>query len=123
MKFFTTLLLFPFFSFSQQKIDSSRLSKDEMYAQREIGDALLKPGICFSNDTLLADKEEAVDYAEIILFRVYGKGQIISERPYNIYKARGYWFIDGTVKEEKGGAFEIIFNSINGQIIRLCHGK
>jgi uncharacterized protein YegP (UPF0339 family) len=31
--------------------------------------------------------------------------------------------MDGTLKEEKGGTFEIIFNSANGQIIKLCHEK
>jgi hypothetical protein len=94
-----------------------------MNAQKEVADALLRPEICFRYDTLLSDKETAIEYAEIILFKVYGKEQIISERPYNIYKAHGFWYMDGTLKEEKGGTFEIIFNSKNGQIIRLCHGK
>jgi hypothetical protein len=123
MKSIIGLLLLPFFFFSQQKNDSSRLSKEEIYAQKEVADALLKPGICFLNDTLLIDKETAIEYAEIILFKVYGKEQIISEQPYNIYKAHGFWYIDGTLKEELGGTFEIIFNSKNGQVIRLCHGK
>ena len=65
----------------------------------------------------------AIEYAEMILFKVYGKEHIISERPYNIYNIRGFWYIDGTLKEKLGGTFEIIFNSKNGQIIRLCHGK
>jgi hypothetical protein len=123
MKSLIVLLLLPFLSFSQQKNDSSRLSKDEIFAQKEVANALLKPGVCFLNDTLLPDKEMAIEYAEIVLFKIYSKEQIISERPYNIYKAQGFWYIDGTLKEEKGGTFEIIFNSKNGQIIRLCHGK
>jgi hypothetical protein len=124
MKSIIVLLLVPFLSFSQQKNDSSRLSTEEMYAQKEITDALLRPEICFHYDTLLSDKEMAIEYAEMILFKVYGKELIISERPYNIYKFRGYWYIDGTFnKEGFGGTFEIIFNSKNGQIIRLCHGK
>jgi hypothetical protein len=123
MKSLIVLLLMPFLSFSQQKNDSCQLSKHEIYAQKEVADALLEPEICFLNDTLLSDRETAIEYAEMILFKVYSKEQIISERPYNIYKARGFWYIDGTLKETRGGTFEIIFNSINGQIIRLCHGK
>jgi hypothetical protein len=123
MKSLIGFLLLPFLSSAQQKNDSSQLSKHEIYAQKEIADALQKPGICFFNDTLLSDKEMAIEYAEIILFKVYRKEQIISERPYNIYKAHGFWYIDGTLKETKGGTFEIIFNSKNGQIIRICHGK
>ena len=123
MKSLIVLLLLPFVSFSQQKNDSSRLSKDEISAQKEVADALLRPEICFHNDTLIPDKETAVEYAEIILFKFYSKEQIISERPYNIYKVHGFWYIDGTLKYEKGGTFEIIFNSKNGQIIRICHGK
>jgi hypothetical protein len=109
--------------YSQQKSDSTTLSKDQIYAQKEIAAALLKPGICFLNDTLFTDKETAIKFAELILFKVYGEGQTIYERPYKVYNSRGYWYIDGTVHEEKGGAFEIIFNSVDGQIIRLCHGK
>jgi NTF2 fold immunity protein len=124
MKFLIAFLIFPCLCYSQQKTDSSRLSRDEMYAQKEVADALLKPGICFFNDTLLSDKEMAIKYAEVILFKVYGEEQIISEKPYNIYKSHGFWYIDGTLPEGyKGGTFEIIFNSVNGQIIRLCHGK
>ncbi len=123
MKSLLVILIFPYLSYSQQKVESSRLSKDEIFAQKEVTDALLHPGFCFLQDTLLSDQEMAVQYAEIILFKFYGKEQIISERPYHIYKAHGYWYINGNLKEAFGGTFEIILNSINGQIIRLCHGK
>ena len=123
MKSLIAFLIFPCLCYSQQKTDSSRLSKDEMYAHKEVENALLKPGICFLGDSLIPDTEMAFKYAEIILFKLYGEGQIISERPYHIYKYRNFWYIDGTLKEENGGTFEIIFSSINGQIIRFCHGK
>ena len=123
MKLLIVFLVFPFFSYSQQMNDSGRLARDSLYAMKEITNAILNPSktVCF--DTLIADQGTAIEFAELILFKVYGKDQIISERPYNIYKAHGFWYMDGTLKEEKGGTFEIIFNSKNGQIIRLCHGK
>ena len=123
MKPLIVFLLFPFFTYSQQMNDADRSPRDSLYAVKAITNALLNPSktVCF--DTLIPNKETAIELAELILFKVYGKDEIISERPYNVYQARGYWYIDGTLKTQFGGTFEIIFNSKDGQIIRLCHGK
>jgi hypothetical protein len=75
-------------------------------------------------DTLISDKETAVSVAEAILFKFYGKENIFAERPYEIYLIAGYWYISGSLPENRnGGTFEIIFSSQNGRVIKLTHGK
>jgi hypothetical protein len=75
-------------------------------------------------DTLIKDKETAIAIAEPILFKIYGKENIINERPYESYLINGYWYISGTLpKGWHGGVFEIIISSKDGQVIKLIHGK
>jgi hypothetical protein len=75
-------------------------------------------------DTLIKDKETAIAVAEPILFKIYGKKNIIDERPYECYLINRYWYISGTLpKGWVGGVFEIIINSKDGKVIKLIHGK
>ena len=75
-------------------------------------------------DTLIKTKETAIAMAEPILFDIYGKKEIINERPYECYLIDGYWYISGTLpKGWQGGVFEIIINAKDGQVIKLIHGK
>jgi len=75
-------------------------------------------------DTLIKDKVTAIAVAEPILFKIYGKKNIIDERPYECYLIDGYWYISGTLpKGWKGGVFEIIISSKDGRTIKLIHGK
>jgi hypothetical protein len=124
MKLLIAFLLFPLLSYSQHNSDSSRLLLGEQQAKEAIAAALINWNQKPFYDTLISDKETAVNIAETILFRFYGKDQIISERPYEIYLISGYWYISGTLpKGYFGGTFEIIFSSKNGQVIKLIHGK
>lgn len=77
------------------------------------------------SDTLIKDKETATKIAEIYLFNVYGKKEVLNEKPYEIYLINGFWVILGTLPDyyAAGGTFEIIINSKNGEVIRLIHGK
>ena len=73
---------------------------------------------------VLDNKEKAIKFAEQILFDIYGKKQIESEKPYEIYNVDGYWIISGTLpKDWLGGTFLIIINSHDCKILRLTHGK
>jgi len=75
-------------------------------------------------DKVITDKETAITISEIILFKIYGKNNIISQKPYEINKFDEFWVLNGTLPENmKGGTFLIILNSTNGQIIKLTHGK
>ena len=56
-------------------------------------------------DTLIKDKVTAIGVAEPILFKIYGKKNIISERPYECYLVDGYWYICGTLPKSFEGGF------------------
>ena len=75
-------------------------------------------------DTLIRDSSVAVGVVEPVLFAKYGKEEILTERPYEIYLIDGYWYIRGTIpKGWKGGGFEVVLSSINGKIVKLIHYK
>ena len=100
------------------------------YAEEELKKVLKNPKAnLFYNDTILKTKEIAIAVAEPILFNIYGEGNIIKQRPYEIYLIDNYWVIIGTLKTSTqneivcGGTFLIILNSKNGQVISLTHGK
>jgi hypothetical protein len=110
-------------SCGQTKNNRSKLGVE--YAKRELKEAL-------SNnserqilvDIVITDKETAITISETILFKIYGKNNIISQRPYEINKFDEYWVLNGTLPQNmKGGTFLIILNSTNGEIIKLTHGK
>jgi len=75
-------------------------------------------------DTLIKDKKTAIAVVEPILFKIYGKKNIVDEKPYECYLVDGYWYISGTLpKNSVGGVFEIIISSKDGRVIKLIHGK
>ena len=78
----------------------------------------------WARDTMIQNSQTAIAVAEPILFDIYGKEQIVDERPYEIYMVDGYWFITGTLpKGWKGGTFELIMDSKDGKIVSLVHYK
>jgi hypothetical protein len=63
-------------------------------------------------DTLIRDSATAISIAEPVLFKVYGKEQILGEKPYKVQRIDGYWHISGTLPEGiKGGVFNIILSA------------
>jgi len=76
------------------------------------------------SDTLIRDKETAISIAEIILFKIYSKALITSERPYECYLIDGYWFLRGTLpKNFTGDVFEVIMRAKDGSIVKMTHGS
>jgi hypothetical protein len=115
------IIIAPYVCFGQNFDDRSVVG--EQYAKQAIKQTL-KSREKLSHDTLINNKETAIAVAEPLLFKFYGKDNIISERPYELYLIDGYWFITGTLpKGQDGVVFEIIINSRNGQVIKLIHGK
>lgn len=79
---------------------------------------------------------EAVNRAEDILFRIYGKSKIIEERPYNIKLVDNKkWIIEGSLNKNLfetilfsfipkfGGCFEIMLDAQTGEVINVTHYK
>lgn len=61
---------------------------------------------------------------EPILFEVYGKEDIIEQKPYKISFIDDYWIIEGVQKEvHPGGVFQLVLNCRNNTLIYLIHGK
>lgn len=77
------------------------------------------------NIKLIKDESMAISLVEPIIFRIYGEKEIINERPYKICLTKDYWVITGDLnnKFSKGGVFEVVINSKNGNIIGITHGK
>jgi hypothetical protein len=96
----------------------------EETAKKQLKEALEGKGQRYTFDTLIKKASTAIAIVEPILFELYGKQQIISERPYEVYLLDGYWYLSGTIpKDWKGGGFEIMLSARNGEIIRLTHYK
>ena len=85
-----------------------------------LGDSTYK----LPSDTLIRDKETAISIAEIILFKIYSKALITSEKPYECYLIDGYWFLRGTLpKNFTGDVFEVIMRAKDGSIVKMTHGS
>ena len=122
-KYWTIIFALTFMSCERTQDNSNFLGED--YARKGLAEAKTDTLDILPVDKKLIDNEEiAIKFAEVILFKVYGKETIEKERPYEVHLVDGYWIINGTVpKGALGGAFEIIFSSKDGQVIRLVHYK
>jgi hypothetical protein len=77
-----------------------------------------------NNTKLINDSKTLISVIEPILFNVFGKQNIINQRPYGIYKCNDYWFVMGSLNAEmEGGVFHIGLDSRNGRIIIIFHDK
>jgi NTF2 fold immunity protein len=126
MKLKTTLFFLTIFSLTAcGQTNSDRTNLGIEYAKTELKDALTnKKEKLILVDKVITDKETAISISETILFKIYGRNNIIKQRPYEVNKIDDYWILNGTLpKKMLGGTFLIIINSTNGQIIKLTHGK
>lgn len=74
------------------------------------------------NKFVITTSEAAIKVAEPILFEVYGKEEVLDERPYKVYKADDYWLIEGSLpKLYDGGAFEIILDARDARVMSIVH--
>ena len=71
------------------------------------------------------NKNEALQIAEPVLFKLYGEGAITKEKPYHAVKSGNYWVFYGSLDctDCKGGVFEIVINARNGRVEYYMHGK
>ena len=90
------------------------------FVKKAINDKTYKPFY----DTLITDKQTAINIVEPVLFKVYGKPNIENQKPYECYLIDGYWYVAGTLsKDSKGGVFEVVVSAKDEKIIKLVHGK
>ncbi len=73
---------------------------------------------------IIKDSLTAINIVEPILFSIYGKDNIIQQRPYKVYFNDHQWIVRGTLPEaRKGGTFLIIIDARDCKVIRITHGK
>lgn len=69
---------------------------------------------------LVPDKETAIQIAEVVLFRLYGKEDIIHQRPYVVKEEDYVWWISGTLKgNELGRTFSIAISKQTAAVLHL----
>lgn len=120
----SSLLIVLLSSISCSQDFNGRTVIGKQYAMEEIRKALANKNTNQFYDTLINDKETAISMVEPMLFGIYGRDNIIKERPYESYMIDGYWYISGTLpKGMNGGVFEIINSSKDARVIKLIHGK
>ena len=116
------VLLASFVSYGQDL--NKRTVLGETYARKEIKQILHGNNYKPFYDTLIKDKETVIAVVEPMLFKIYGRENVVNERPYECYLIDGCWFVSGTLpKNTVGGTFEIIVDSRNGKVLKLIHGK
>ncbi len=97
------------------------------HAEKELKIALSKESqhnVIDNKSLLIKDSLTAIKVAEPILFSIYGKENIESEKPYETYLINNYWVIAGTLPEDSlGGTFLIIIDARNSKVLKVTHGK
>jgi hypothetical protein len=104
-----------------------RLILGKKYAEEELKSALSdtsEHNVLKIENKIVKDSLTATKIAESVLFGIYGKENIIKQKPYEIYHLENYWLLTGTLpKGWQGGTFLIIIDDRNSQIKKITHGK
>lgn len=104
----------------QESISKQQPSAREFLLRSQENQGILLPRVA----PLIKDKQTAINIAEAILFSVYGKANILKQRPYQVYQIEQYWVLSGTLAEGKhGGVFEIALDGKDARVVGLTHGK
>lgn len=78
----------------------------------------------FNGEIIISNEKTLIEIAEPILFKGYGKENILNQRPYEIYLFGDYWIMNGTLPRDMlGGTFSIAINRRTCQVIGISHGK
>ena len=123
-KLFLVFLIISLGAFAQ----NGRLMPDKKYAEEELKLALSNPqehyNLLNSGNPIIQDSATAIEVAEPLLFSVFSKEKIEAQRPYAVCLLDGYWIISGTLPlQMRGGAFLIIMDSRNAQVVTIKHGR
>ena len=109
----------------QNKPNKVRMTKNEAKAALKVSlkDTTLH-NVINKETNILTDEKIAIQFAELVLFEIYGQKTIEMQKPYDAFLINNHWLISGTItKGYKGGTFMIIIDARNYKIIRITHGK
>ena len=117
-----SLIISAFFSYGQNIKEKNTLF--EKRAKERVKELLTSKHSKPFYGAIIKSKETAIAIAEPILFDIYGKDNIIGERPYKVALTNGYWFMEGTLPEGMlGGCFELVITAKDARVIFLDHYK
>jgi len=120
---FTFVIPVSIFAQSDTLKNEVKVEKARQQLQIALNDTALH-NVVGPENLILKDSEQAIKFAENILFDIYGKKEIIKQKPYDIHKIDNYWILSGTLPQGwKGGTFLIIINAIDCRVLRITHGK
>lgn len=102
------------------RIGSAQTPAPTSSPTRDQETALSEYQVPLPKEGLVPDKETAIKIAEAVLFRLYGKEEIVWQRPYEVKLENDVWFISGTMKHEMmGTVFNIAISRQTGEIVHL----
>jgi hypothetical protein len=106
---------------------NNRTEFGKSYAEKELKLALSKESqhnVIDNKSVIIKDSSTAIKVVEPILFSIYRKENIESQKPYECYLIENYWVIAGTLpKDMVGGTFLIIIDARNSKVLKITHGK
>ena len=113
IKIYLSLILLTFVTITCTKTKSDKIITEK--SQHNVID----------NKTLtIKDSLTAINTADPILYKIYGKENIIKQRPYRIHFVDSCWVLSGTLpKNSLGGTFQITLDARNSNVIRITHEK
>lgn len=127
IKLLSVLTLFTFTLSARGQIKNDHIMLGRHLAEKELKAALTRKesfNVVNNKAPIIKDSLTAIKIAEPILFNIYGKKDIMKERPYEVYLVKNFWVISGTLpKGYLGGTFLIIIDSRNCKVIEITHGK
>ncbi|GGP05067.1 hypothetical protein GCM10010992_19790 [Cloacibacterium rupense] len=124
MKKIIQILLILFFSASFAQSKNSDLEEARKFVEESLNNKTAHNVIVKKTSQHLLEKQTIIKIAEATLFQIYGKENILRQKPYKTYRINNFWLIEGTLQEGfKGGVFQIIIDDRTGEIKRITHGK
>lgn len=127
LKVIYTLVFFVLASTACEQTNNDQTKIEKSALKGELESALTDTtihNVIDEKTVIIKDRWTAISAAEPILFSIYGKDNIIKQRPYKIDFIDNYWIIKGTLsKDYLGGTFLMIIDSKNNRIVRITHGK
>ena len=123
MKKVLQILLILVFSSSFSQSKNPDLERARKFVEESLNDKTAHNVIVKKTSQHLLEKQTIIKIAEAALFQIYGKENILKQRPYKTYRINNFWLIEGTLKSYFGGVFQIIIDDRTGEIKRITHGK
>lgn len=124
MKKVLQILLILVFSTSFAQSKNPDLERARKFVEESLNNKTANNVIVKKTSKSLLQKETVIKIAELVLFQIYGKENILKQRPYKTYRINNFWLIEGRLKKMQiGGVFQIIIDDRTGEIKRITHGK